>query len=213
MYTQRSVLCVRHLKEVSMLTAFNWLERGYLEPNNLDGASLLNVLKRYKNSDQQYGRLVQFHKNRFHFLMRVAVGYSSRLLETKPFLLSMAFQDQLLFQRSESNFYLKLFNWSLRALYLFQIARRLYSSKQKETKVCGPLVDELRAQGFHKSITKHEEEEALEEGKELFAVVAGIRRQTACAILNLIQALGFDRTWGMPAEAKPVVKLVSQQMT
>ena len=90
-YTQRSVLCVRHLKEVSMLTAFNWLERGFLEPNNLDGASLLNVLKRYKNSDQQYGRLVQFHKNRFHFLMRVAVGYSSRLLETKPFMLSMAF--------------------------------------------------------------------------------------------------------------------------
>ena len=59
----------------------------------------------------------------------------------------------------------------------------------------------------------HDRLEALEDGQELFAVVAGVRRQTACAILNLIEALGFDRTWGMPADAKPVVKHVSQQLT
>ena len=118
--------------------------------------------------------------------MRIAVAYSSELLETDPFILAMANCRALLLRDEQQTmpFWAGLCNWSVRALYMFQAANRLYVTEEKEGAELGLLVDDLIKHGSKMLGFSEEESKQIEEKKTEFATVAGVRRQAACIMIK-----------------------------
>ena len=128
-----------------MLHAANWIQRDYFRPGNLDAASMINFLKLQERSNYSSDKREDFFWQRFHVSMRIAAAYSSELLETEPFILAMANCRALLVRDKSQKmpFWTGLCNWSVRVLYMFQTASRLYVTEEKQGAKFGPLVDEL----------------------------------------------------------------------
>ena len=147
--------------------------------------------------------------------MRIAVAYSSELLETEPFILAMAncWAPLIRDMYQTMPYWTGLCSWAERALYMFQTANRLYETEERPDANFGPLVDDLLRHGSVMLGFSDDEARQIEQRKSNFAMVAGVRRQAACTMLKQLEALALCPEFKIAEEAKPVVRQVVRVLT
>ena len=127
----------------------------------------------------------------------------------------MMMQRPLIIDSAQNSYYFtKLNNWSLRsAINFLQVARRLYTSKEDETQGLGPLATQILEEGKNQLMFTEEDLKNIEENKESFPVVAGVRRQIACYLLKLMEAIGLCSNFDVPKDAKTNIKQLCSHFT